>query len=148
MLQELGFVVETPRGDDEITSARLDEVATSVLDVGRETRPFDIGLTSVNAFHDAVFLEMTRGAVRSTKLHERLREVATVIGDPRYPYLPHVTIAHFTAEAPIGDLPERLASWRGERFGGFKVTAIEIVTLSTDESYPPLETYVRVPLLG
>ena len=146
MLQELGFVVETPGRDDEITSARLEELTASVVAVGRETRAFEIALNSVNAFRDAVFLEVNNGAARCTKLHERLREVAAVIGEPRYPYLPHVTIAHFTAEEPLGDLPQRLVSWRGERFGGSFVGEIEVVTLRTDEAYPPLATYARIPL--
>lgn len=148
MLQEFGFVLDTSRRDDEVTPARLEELAASVVAVGRETRPFEVGLNSVNSFSDAVFLELTRGADRCTKLHGRLREVATVIGEPRYPYLPHVTIAHFTAEQPIGDLPSRLASWRGERFGGLTVEAIEVVTIATDEPYPPLENYATAPLAG
>lgn len=146
MLQELGFVAERPRRDDEITAARLEELTTSAVAVGRETRGFDIALNSVNAFQDAVFLELTKGAERCARLHERLREVTAAGGNPRYPYLPYVTIAHFTADAPVGDLPERLASWRGERFGGFTVEEFEVVTLGTDEAYPPLETYARVPL--
>src|SRR5687767_13287975 len=36
MLQELGFVVDSPRGDDEIAPARLEELAASAVAVGRE----------------------------------------------------------------------------------------------------------------
>lgn len=148
MLQEFGFVVEHPAREDEITAARLEELAASAAAVGRETARFEIALNSVNAFRDAVFLELTKGAERCTKLHARLREVAAVVSVPRYPYLPHVTVAHFTEEQPLGDLPERLASWRGERFGGFTVEEIAVMALSTDEAYPPLETYAPIPLSG
>jgi hypothetical protein len=148
MLQEFGFVVESPRRRDEITPARLEELTAAAIAVGRDNRGFDLSLNSINAFRDAVFLQPGRGAGRCTRLHQRLREVAAVVTAPRYPYLPLATIAHFTGDVPIGDLPERLQSWRGERFGGFPVRQIEVVTLRTDEPYPPLESHAVIPLVG
>ena len=51
----------------------------------------------------------------------------------RFAYLPHATIADYTAAAP---------------FGRFRVAEVEIVTLRLDKPYPPLESYAVIPSAG
>jgi hypothetical protein len=148
MLQELGFVLDAPRRRDEIDPARLEEFASVAIAVGRETEPFAISLGGVNAFQDAVFLEVGQGGGRCAWLHARLREAAGATTAPRFPYLPHATIAHFTADAPATGLAARLSPWRDRRFDAFTVEQIELATLRTDEPYPPLESYAIIPLTG
>jgi 2'-5' RNA ligase len=148
MLQEFGFVVAVPRRADEIGPDRLGELTDVAIGVGRDRPPFDIALGWANAFQDAVFLELHKGGGSCTRLHQRLRESAGAISAPRFPYLPHATIAHFTADAPAAGLLSVLAPRREAPFGRFTVREIEIVTLRTDEAYPPLETYAAIPLLG
>jgi 2'-5' RNA ligase len=147
-LQELGFVVERPIRRDEIRPERLDEFAQIAAAVAGEIGPFELSLGGVNAFQDAVFLEVGAGGGRCSWLHERLREAVGFVHEPRYSYLPHATIAHFTADAPADSYAARLAPWRDRRFGAFRVDRVEIVTLRTDEPYPPLETFAAVPLRG
>ena len=148
MLQELGFVVAEPRRRDELDHDRLLELAEVAVGVGRDKKPFDIALGWANAFQDAVFLELRKGGGSCTRLHQRLRESAGALSAPRYSYLPHMTVAHFTADAPADGLVAALTPHREREFGHFTVRQVELVTLRVDEPYPPLETYLTIPLTG
>jgi len=144
-LQELGFVCDRPGRPDEMTPTRLEEFATAAAGPIAETRPFDLRLGGANSFQDAVFLDVhDRG--RCARLHTRLFEIAAIPRVPRYPYLPHSTVAHYTAEVPVDGLPALIARWRDQRFGAFRVNEVEIVTLRLDEPYPALEPYAVFPL--
>ena len=146
-LQELGFVCAKPGRRDEISPARLDEFAGAAAAPIGALPPFSITLGGANSFQDAAFLDVhDRG--RCARLHARLRDVAAVTTIPKFAYLPHVTLAHYTANAPLGNLPAALAAWRDHRFGTFPVTQVEILTLRVDEPYPPLETYAVFSLTG
>jgi RNA 2',3'-cyclic 3'-phosphodiesterase len=145
MLQELGFVCDKPTRRDELSPARLEEFVASLTPALMGAIAFDIQAGGANAFQDAVFLDIhDRG--HCARLHMRIREIAAVPSVPRFAFLPHATIAHFTESAPIGDLPATIAQWRDRDFGTFRVEQIEIVTLRVDEPYPPLETYAVLPL--
>jgi hypothetical protein len=101
----------------------------------------------VNSFQDAAFLEVHDGGA-AARLHQRLLELAAVPRISRFAYLPHSTIAHYTASAPAIGLAERLAAWRDAPFGRFRAAEVEIVTLRLDEPYPPLESYAVIPFGG
>jgi hypothetical protein len=77
-----------------------------------------------------------------------LNEVAALPRASRFAFLPRATIAHYTDDCAIADLPATLAQWRDLRFGAYAVAQIEIVTLRLDEPYPPLEPYAVIPLTG
>ncbi|HET8521725.1 MAG TPA: 2'-5' RNA ligase family protein, partial [Thermomicrobiales bacterium] len=139
-------VCEKPDRRDEITPARLEEFIEAASQALAEAPAFEIRLTGANAFQDAVFLDVhDRG--HCSRLHTRLRELAAVPTVPKYAYLPHTTIAHFTADAPIDHLPALIAQWRDRQFGAFAVTEIEVITLRLNEPYPPLESYATFPLV-
>ena len=146
-LQELGFVCDEPGRLDEITPARLDEFISAAAHPVSRTRPFEVALGGVNSFQDAAFLDVhDRG--RCAKLHTRLHELAAVPHTGRYAYLPHTTIAHYTADAPSDGLAGALAPWRDRQFGSFRVTAVEVVTLQRDQTYPRLEPLAVIPFGG
>ncbi|MEA2515066.1 MAG: hypothetical protein QOJ59_4555 [Thermomicrobiales bacterium] len=147
MLQEIGFVSERPQRRDEWSRERLEEYVTAASGAVSEATSFDLRLGGANSFQDAVFLDVhDRGAC--ARLHVRLHELAAVPTVPRFAYLPHCTVAHFTEEAPIGNLPATIARFRDRRFGTFQVDHIEVVTLRLDEPYPEMETYAVMPLSG
>jgi len=146
-LQELGFVCDEPGRIDEISPLRLEEFATAAAGALAGREPFPIALGGVNSFQDAAFLDVADGGV-CARLHHRLNDIAALPRSSKFAYLPHATIAHYTAERPIGDLPARLTPWRDVRFGAFAVSRVEIVTLRLDEPYPPLEPYAVIPLTG
>jgi 2'-5' RNA ligase len=144
MLQELGFVVDTPRQPDEISAARLEEFAQTIVDPISSTRAFSVALGGANSFQDAVFLEV-RGGSRLARLHERLFDLAAMPSVPSYSYLPHCTIAHYDGSTPCDAAQSVLAPWRNEVFGDFAITEAEIVTLDPHVAYPELVTYAAIP---
>lgn len=145
MLQELGFVVPHPSRPDEISAERLEEFAQSTVEPVSGTSPFEITLGPVNAFEDAVFLEVGNAA-RLDRLHNRLFELAAIPREPEFPYLPHCTLAHFTGVSSAAVAAAAVAPFRSEPLGTFEVTEIEIVTMKAAEPYPELESYAAIPL--
>ncbi len=146
-LQELGFVCDEPERPDEITPARLEELASAAAGPIGDRPAFELALGGVNSFQDAAFLDVDDGG-QCARLHGRLFELAAIPRAPRFAYLPHATVAHYTAEAPADGMAAALARWRDVRFGTFRVSQVEIVTLRLDEPYPPLEPYAIIPLHG
>ncbi len=145
MLQELGFVCKEPSRADEIDQTRLDEFVSQLPNALEGAPKFELRLGGANSFQDAVFLDVhDRG--HCGRLHSRLRELAGILSVPRFAYLPHATIAHFTAESPIDDLPNLIGRWRDRRFGTFEVAQIEVVTLDVRLTYPRLSTYATYDL--
>jgi 2'-5' RNA ligase len=146
-LQELGFVCDEPGALDEISPTRLDEFAQSAVGPIAERDPFPIALGGVNSFQDAAFLEVRDGGACAA-LHARLFELAAIPRQPRFAFVPHATIAHYTAEAPAAPVRSALASFHDVVFGAFDVTQVEIVTLDVGDPYPPLRPYAIIPLGG
>jgi len=139
-LQELGFVKTDPNAPDEIDQTRLDEFVEQLGSALTGAPRFEMRLGGANSFQDAVFLDVhDRG--HCGRLHTRIRELAGVLALPRFAYLPHATIAHFTAEEPTGDLAKLIGRWRDRRFGTFEVSAIEVMTMDVRLTYPRLATY-------
>jgi len=144
MLQELGFVVETPRKPDEISAARLEEFAQSIVEPISSTRAWPVTLGGVNSFQDAVFLDVGGGGPLF-RLHERLFDLAALPTVPAYSYLPHCTIAHYDGTTPHQEAQALLAPWRKELIGELPISEVEIVTLNPNEPYPELITYAVIP---
>jgi 2'-5' RNA ligase len=147
MLQELGFVVESPRQPDEISAARLEEFAQSIVEPISSTRAWPVTLGGVNSFQDAVFLDV-RGGAPLSRLHERLFDLAAMPTLPSYSYLPHCTIAHYDGTTPPDEAQALLAPWRSKPIGELVITEVEIVTLDPSEAYPELNTYAVIPFGG
>ncbi|MGC4192534.1 MAG: 2'-5' RNA ligase family protein [Thermomicrobiales bacterium] len=144
-IQELGFLKPFPKQRDEINELRLQEFASVArIPVGEYT-PFSVTIGPVNSFRDAPFLDVRDNGFLS-RLHRRLLDVAVVPPNMRYAYLPHVTIGHYTRQAPVGDLQERLMPFRETTFGTFTVTELDIIALSTDEAYPEPKILANLPL--
>jgi 2'-5' RNA ligase len=144
-LQELGFVCDEPGRRDEISPVRLDEFVAAAAAALTDQSAFKVRLGGVNSFQDAAFLDIHDGGL-CARVHQRLRDLAAVPTVPRFAYLPHVTVAHYSADVPVGNLPALLATWRDHTFGTFIAKEIEVVTLRLDEAYPPLKTVAAFPL--
>lgn len=145
MLQELGYVCERPAGRFEISMTRLDEFVSAAAAAVSDATAFDLRLGGANSFQDACFLDVhDRGAC--ARLHARLHELAALPIQPKYAYLPHMTVAHYTGAAPLGNLPATIARFRDRRFGTFRVSQIEVATMDLHEPYPPFERYAVFPL--
>jgi RNA 2',3'-cyclic 3'-phosphodiesterase len=145
MIQELGFLTEQPDSRDEVSLARLEEFTQAASNAFRSSKPFRAVIGGVNAFRDSIFLDVHDGGGLS-RLHARLRELAAVTLTPRYAYLPHVTIAHFTEQVALGSLRGVLVPWRDFRFAEIEIDRIEIVTMDISEAYPELVTFATLSL--
>jgi len=137
-IQELGFISEAPVHRDEFTRDRLDEFIAMADRPISDFGPFEITLGGVNSFTDAAFLDVHDDGWLS-RIHRRLRDFAVLPVDPRFPYLPTLTIAHYVESAPMGRLPAILSEWRDSRFGSFTAHTVDILLLDTAEPYPELE---------
>jgi RNA 2',3'-cyclic 3'-phosphodiesterase len=147
MLQELGFVVENPRQPDEISTARLEEFAQSIVEPISSTRAWSVTLGGANSFQDAVFLDV-RGGSPLARLHERLFDLAALPTQPSYSYLPHCTIAHYDGTTPQEEAHTLISPWRNEVIGGFAIAEVEVVTLDPNDAYPELNSFAVIPLGG
>ncbi|MFM9108059.1 MAG: 2'-5' RNA ligase family protein [Chloroflexota bacterium] len=143
-LQELGFVVDRPARPDEISPTRLEEFIESAATVSAARGPVDLALVGANSFQDAVFLDVhDRDALAA--LQARLFDLAAIPRARTFAYLPHCTIAHYTAEAPSTHLAATIGRFRDRPFGAFTASRIEVLTLRLDEPYPPFETVAVLP---
>jgi len=145
MLQELGFVVDDPRERDEISSGRLEEFAQAAIEPASQTSPFRVTIGGVNAFQDAIFLEVGSGE-GLVQLHARLFELAAIPGIPDFSYVPHATIAHFDGTASHAGVTEALTPWRRETMGELLIHEIEVVLIDPSQPYPELESFAVIPL--
>jgi 2'-5' RNA ligase len=75
-----------------------------------------------------------------------LHELAAIPTTAKYAYLPHMTIAHYTEAAPIGNLPAIIAQFRDRHFGGFRVSHVEVVTMGLSNAYSSFDTYATLAL--
>ncbi len=137
-IQEIGFLAPTPLQRDELTATRLDEFIAQAQRPMLDFPKFPVVLGPMNSFADAAFLDVDDDGWLS-RIHRRLRDFMAVAPSTRYPFVPHVTIAHYDRVAPIGNLPAALAEWRDLPLGEFTVDRVEIVTVNTQEAFPPLE---------
>jgi len=137
-IQEIGFLAPAPVQRDELTRTRLDELIAQAQRPLLDFPTFPVVLGPANSFADAAFLDVGDDGWLS-RIHRRMLDFIAVTPSTRYPYLPHLTIAHYDRVAPIGNLPAVLAGWRDLPLGEFVVDRVEIVTIDTQEAFPPLE---------
>jgi 2'-5' RNA ligase len=146
-LQELGFITDSPDRPEQITQERVDEFVAGASAALVDAVPFDIRLGGANSFQDAAFLDVhDRG--QCSRMHRRLRELAAVPTRPRYAYVPHTTVAHYTQDGPVPGLTDTIGALRDRRFGSFTVHEVDVVTLDRDRPYPEFISLASIPLGG
>jgi 2'-5' RNA ligase len=140
----LGFVVEAPSAEDELSATRLAEIAEAARPVIESTPVFELRLGRPGAFAEVVIMEvLDGGAIRS--LNMRLLEA--VPGLLRGPFdgavfLPHVSIARFRSQEGLGELKERLSrlreSFESLRMGGpgFEVREVQLIRAHLSSAAP------------
>jgi 2'-5' RNA ligase len=144
-VQELGFVRDDPSQRDEMNRARVDEFIAMCERPLVDFPRFPITLGPANSFADAAFLDVHDGGWLS-RIHRRMLDFVPVPANTRFPYLPHMSIAHYDRTAPIENLAGVLADWRDQSFGEFVVESIDVVLIDTQETFPPFELVHRFEL--
>jgi 2'-5' RNA ligase len=143
----LGFLVEEPQEEDEVSRKRLKEIEASARRALSGFPAFTVRLANLNAFPGAAFVE-----VHDDGMLDRLREVVCAscgLEKPSGP--PHLTLAYF--QAPDGTpAPETLISaiarYREWDVGRLGVESVEATVLDLRLDYPEPEILAQMPLGG
>ena len=143
----LGFLVDEPGKDNEVSRERLREIEERARAALSDFPAFPVTLANFNAFPGAAFIEAhDRGRL------DGLRDALCTSCDlKKPPGLPHMTVAYF--QAPDGtDAPEELISaiarFRDWPVGEIVVENVEMTLLDLRAEYPEPETLARMPLGG
>jgi len=141
----LGFLVEVPEKESEISRERLREIEVRARRAVFDFPAFTVRLANLNAFPGAAFIEAHNGGML-----DALRAALSVscgLKKPAGP--PHMTLAYF--QAPDGtQAPEELicamARYRDWPIGEITVDNVEMTLLDLRSDYPEPKTLARMPL--
>ena len=141
----LGFPVDEPGEENEISHERLREIEERARDALSDFPAFTVRLANLNAFPGAAFVEAHDGGML-----DELRAVLSVgcgLKKPSGP--PHLTLAYFQApdgtEAPQ-ELISAIARYRDWPVGEITVDNVEVTLLDLRADYPEPKTLARMPL--
>ena len=141
----LGFLVDEPRGEDEVSRERLRQIEKRARIALSDVPAFTVRLAHLNAFPGAAFIEAHDGGII-----DMLRDALCSSCDlKKPPGPPHLTVAYF--QAPDGtEVPEELISaiarFRHWPVGEILVENVEMTLLNLRSEYPEPETLARIPL--
>lgn len=141
----LGFLVDEPEEDDEVSRERLQDIEVSARMVLSDFPAFTVRLANLNAFPGAAFIEAHDGGML-----DGLRDALCVSCDlKKPPGPPHLTIAYF--QAPDGTkAPEEITSaierYRDWHVGEMMVENVDLTLLDLRTDYPEPRTLARMPL--
>jgi len=141
----LGFLVDEPEKNFEISRERLREIEERARTALSDFPTFTVGLANLNAFPGAAFIEAHDGGIL-----DELRAVLSAscgLKKPSGP--PHLTLAYF--QVPDGtEAPEELVSaiarYRKWPIGEVTVDNVEMTLLDLRSDYPEPETLARMAL--
>jgi 2'-5' RNA ligase len=141
----LGFLVDGPEEDDEVSRERLQEIEVSARMVLSDFPAFTVRLANLNAFPGAAFIEAHDGGML-----DKMRDVLCVsCGLMKPPGPPHLTIAYFQApdgtEAP-DELISAIARYGDWPVGEMMVENVDLTLLDLRTDYPEPRTLARIPL--
>jgi 2'-5' RNA ligase len=141
----LGFLVDEPREEDEISHERLREIEKDARIALSDVPHFTVTLANLNAFPGAAFIEAHDGG----KLDNLRDALCAGCGLKKRPGPPHLTLAYFQAPDEM-DAPEELIStiarYRDWPIGEILVEHVEMTLLDLRLEYPEPETLARIPL--
>jgi 2'-5' RNA ligase len=141
----LGFLVEEPEKEGEVSRERLEEMEASARRALSGFPAFTVRFANLSAFPGAAFVE-----VHDDGTLDRLREAlceSCGLKKPSGP--PHLTLAYFLA--PDGTpAPEALISaiarYRDWDVGQLAIESVEMTVLDLRLDYPEPETLAKIPL--
>ena len=141
----LGFLVEEPKGNDEVSRERLGRIEADAREALADFPAFTVELANVNAFPGAAFVEVHDGGMLDglrVALCERCG-----LKKPSGP--PHLTLAYFHApdNAPAPEaLISAVARYRDWPVGELAVETVEMTLLDLSLDYPEPEIVATIPL--
>ena len=97
----------------EVASARVEELERHLVEVAEAGEPFELQLRGTGTFRPVspvVFVAVVDGIAGCEGL-ERAARTGPLAGDLRFPYHPHVTVAHHVPDAVLDEAFEALADY-------------------------------------
>jgi RNA 2',3'-cyclic 3'-phosphodiesterase len=140
----LGFLVEEPEDEDEVSRKGLGEIEASARRAVSGFPAAEVRLANLNAFPGAVFVEVHGGML------DRLRDALCWSCGLEKPSGPlHMTLAYF--HAPSGasvpeELVDAISRYREWTVGELAVESVEMTVLDLRLDYPEPETLAEIPL--
>lgn len=147
----LGFVVAEASRADEISPARLAELANESRPIFESTEAFEARVGPPAGFTEVVIMEVHDGGVVRA-LNTRVLEAMEVLRTPvdGAVFLPHVSIARYTSQEGLGELKERLVRLRsgaGEA-ARMRVDEVQLIVARLGEGAPTFDVVERYSLRG
>ncbi|HEU4848409.1 MAG TPA: 2'-5' RNA ligase family protein [Rubrobacteraceae bacterium] len=141
----MGFVVEKPERENEVSWVRLEEIEASARHNLSDFPAFTVGLANLNAFPGAAFVEVHEGEM----LDSLRRTLCEACGLEKSSGPPHLTLAYF--HAPDGtpapeDLIRAIARYRDWPVGELAVGYVDITVLDLRIEYPEPKVLARIKL--
>lgn len=138
VIQEMGFLVESPTRQDETSLALIDEFKQHAALPISDFPAFNIEIGGFNSFLDAPFLDVHDDGW-CFRIHHRLRDFVLLPIEDDFAYLPHVLLGCYTRSNEMGRLPALMAPWRDRRFGSFVAETVDLLRISTADPFAPPE---------
>jgi 2'-5' RNA ligase len=144
----VGFHVVKKTRPDEVLRRDIGPILYAAERALAGQPPFDVEMGPVNAFQDAIFLEVHDDG-RLKALHQRL--LAALSRYPRFAqdgdsYLPHLTLARYVSQEGLAALKERLAPLRSDKLGPLPVRRVELVKAWLSGDYPEFDVIQPIAL--
>ncbi len=141
----LGFLVDEPGEEDEVSRERLQEIEKRARIALADVPAFTVRLANLNAFPGAAFIEAHDGGGL-----DRLRDALCTSCDlKKPPGPPHLTLAYFQAPDDT-DTPDELISaiarYRDWPVCEIMVEDVEMTLLDLRSEYSEPETLAMIPL--
>lgn len=147
-LAPMGFPVEEPRGEGEISWEELDEIEADAREALSGISQFPLRLANLNAFPAAAFVEVHDVDGHLDELCGALRGVP---GLEKTSSLPHLTVAYFHplegAEASDA-LVSAIEKYRDWPVAEIEASEVKISLLELDSDYPRPEARAKIKLSG
>ncbi|MDQ2757593.1 MAG: 2'-5' RNA ligase family protein [Actinomycetota bacterium] len=120
-------------GPTAVSARDVDDLVAHLLTVAATTTPFSMVLRGTGTFRpvsDVVFVQVARGIAGCEQLQ---RAIATPrwVGEPTYPYHPHVTVAHDVDEQALDRAFDDLGDWSA----AFEVTSFHLYARAADGTW-------------
>ena len=141
----LGFLVDEPEEEDEVSRERLQEIEERARNALSDVPAFTVRFANLNAFPGAAFIEAHDGGALDS-----LRDaLCASCGLKKPPGPPHLTIAYFQAFDGTDvseDLISTIDRYRDWPIGEILVDNVQMTLLDLRLDYPEPETLARIPL--
>jgi 2'-5' RNA ligase len=141
----LGFPVEKPEGEKEVSLERLKEIPARARSTLSGFPALEVRLANLNAFPSAAFVEVHDGG----SLDELRAALSESCGLEMPSGRPHLTLAYF--HAPDGtpapeELISTIARYREWPVGKLVVDRVRLTVIDLNVEYPEPETFAEMPL--